>query len=413
MRESGPLRKLFGLSGWIAAIAAVSWLAVVSCEQEESDAETGKLLDAVVARSSNIVAKAERRSEASGKSKQTQRDVALSYEWNPTSLYGLLGNVSGETAALARRIKSAFQADDFDELMACVDDALKCRNPIVRAMMASSLTHYAQYSSLPDNVAFVGLKAGSIVLNSGWKKAGEEDLQRLQAVIPAASLFLDDENATVGRFAAKAWIAGLRRMDAGTVRLEATRDFFNKGNEAVLDEFGRMNKLDVTAYCELENESKAEWAQMLADAIESPINSDYETIARYMYKELMQEEYADQANTAKSLEWMENVEQFASERYSDPKDVADLMNFATGSGQDQFDERAREVYEEINSEFTTAFAAIKAANSISTAEKEIAERYGDGEEAKAMLAKKIEEVISEQKKLDELLVFERKKGESK
>ncbi len=418
MKAKAPnvaMRRVVGFAGWVAAAAAVAWAVVVCCGQKEPPADTGKRPSYSarrhLIRSASRGAKAKEPGKAALKPDQPDGDdkFSISYKWDTSSLYGMLGNVPPETAAIAKRIDSAFKAKDFDGLMACVDDALKCRNPIVRAMMTSALRYYAESSTLPDDDAYdTMLQIGETGINNGWPKAGKDDLRRLEAVLPAVSLFLDDENATVGRFAAKAWIAGMRRMDAGETRLEATRDLFARGGDAVIDEFSRMNSLHIAAYCGLGNKSKAAWALMLSDAIERPINGDYEKVARSMYQQLMNEEYASRASTGQALEWMKNVEQYANERYTDPDDAATLMNFATGAGRDQFDERAREVFEEINPGFTTASAAIEAANEISKAEKVITERYGDGEEAQELLAKKIDEVIAEKKKYDKDLLNIRK-----
>ena len=400
--------QILGVVGWLAAVAAVVWAVFVCRVSDVKDEEPGCcLLDACARRRSRSPAKtgADRpaAAERQGQKRKARgaKHETIADEWNADSLYRLLGNVPGETAALAKKIHSAFTAKDFDKLMECVDEALECKNPVVRAMMASSLKYYAGYSSLPEDENCLSLETSFGEISSGnWRKAGEDDLQRLRSVIPAASRFLSDENAMVRQFAAKAWINGLMRADAGETRLEAAREFFTKGDEAVLDAFCQMRPMEVAAFCCLENESKAAWAKMLSSAIEKPIDDDYAEVARYMYKELMHEDYVGQADTDNVLTWMADVEKFARERYNDPQDEADLLSFTTGPRKGLFDDRARDIFGEIHSEFSTARAAICAAQAISTLEKSVSGQYGDGEEAEAELAKKIDEVMSTMKEQD-------------
>ena len=106
MEESGSLRRLLGLSGWLAAAVAVVWAVVVCCEQaEEPRPDPGKRLDASVRRRADRpadgVARAKGRGKVAGKSVRSDGEMTVGVKWDASSLYGMLGDVSPDTAALA------------------------------------------------------------------------------------------------------------------------------------------------------------------------------------------------------------------------------------------------------------------------------------------------------------------------
>ena len=404
MKHSSVYR--LGVVGWLVAAVAVAW-AVIVCFESSGRPSEAHVKDVAASVRETPREKAHPRADPGA---QEPDSSALADERDAVSIYARLGkNVKPETAALASRIRDAYVGKDFDALMACLDEAVCCESPVVRAMMASSLGYYARHTSLPEDDDDTHMSLETIGMSmSGpyWLRLSDEDRMRMKSVLPAVSLFLNDANASVRKLAAKSWVIGALRMDAGAERLDGVRDFFSKGNADVLAEFGQMPPYELQGFCSLENDARAEWCNVLAEAIERPINGEYENLARQMYSSLMNVEYTDRAGMAKTLEWEASLKRFAEDRYSDSKDVHDLVNFAVLASSPQH-KRAIEIFEEVNSEYKTSYAALAAAMEIANAETVVAEKYGDSEDGKAVLDQAVSESTARWQKQDEEMAAHR------
>lgn len=399
--SSSKIRSLVGLSGWLAAAAAVAWAVSVCRSPAGGEAVEGAAPESAP-RTGGLLPDA----------------AGTAFLENGAETGKSSTAATAAAAGLSRRLVRSCHEKDFAGLMGCLEEALASGDPKVRLMMAAGLSYYASYTSLPagEAMAQISLDAGRFgIASSKWLMAGEDDMKRLRSVLPAAERLLDDSDARVRKTAAEAFISGLRRMDARTDRLEATRNFFADGNAALLDEFRGMSDLDRKAFTMLNNNSKEEWARMLSDAIEHPADGDHAALARSMYSDLMSEEYSSAADTEATLGWLGDMERLARERYDNPEDVAEFMTAVSDSGRSSFDDRARELFEQIQSEFGTAHAALNAAMTISRMEKAVMSSFGEDREAEARreIAEQTRKIIAERLQQDLETIKERQGDQGK
>ena len=290
--------------------------------------------------------------------------------WDVFTLHSLLSGAPEDVMRVADAIKDACKPIDSEKLIAIVQDAASCPNPIVRAMMADALSMAAD---LPD---------------VSISKEKEPEL-----LIDAAKVFVLDGNEFVSARASHAIFAALREIaDAGERMASfegAVVDTGAKFIDAMNAESGKWWSMQGRLFDGMErgDDTLAACAAAVERSIERLRPGDGRESAEALYMSLTGAEYAGPGSAEKYAGWRKGLVEAGKELYDEEwkrRSFAASVDEDTRSSAnalEQFDEDVQEA----GKTFKSPQMAVKYARMKEDLRSEAAERYGDTETAAAWL----------------------------
>lgn len=290
--------------------------------------------------------------------------------WDVYTLHSLLSGAPAYVMRVADAIKDACTPVDAEKLIAIVQDAARCPNPIVRAMMADALLMAADLPSM------------SI---SKEKQPG--------LLIDAAKVFVLDSNGFVSARASHAIFAALREIADAGERMAAFEgavvDTDSKFIEAMDGESGKWWSLQGRLFDGIErgDDTLAAFAAAVERSIERLPPGEGRKSAEALYASLTGAEYAGPGSAEKYAGWRKELVDAGKAMYDEEwkrKSFAasvDEDTRSSASALEQFDEDVQEA----GKMFKLPQMAVKYARMKEDLRSEAVERYGDTETAAAWL----------------------------